>query len=71
MGYIILLIVGLAVVIGLLVMFVGGKRRPTGQVSPGNDVTQKVPGAEEANPAASSTAPSNQVNTAQKHTPPA
>ena len=71
MGYIILLIVGIVVVIGLLILFVGGKRRPAGRASPGNDVTQKEPGAEEANPAASSTAPSDQANRAQKHTPPA
>jgi hypothetical protein len=71
MGYIFLLIIGAAVVVVLLVMFVGRSRRPEGRTSPANDVTQKVPGAEEANPAASSTAPQSQANTAQKHTPPA
>ena len=71
MGYILLLIVGVVVVVGLLVMFMGGKRRAAGRTAPYGDVTQKQPGAEEANPAASSTATQAQADTARKHTPPA
>ena len=71
MGYILLLIVGVAVVVGLIVMFMGGKRRPAGRTTPYNDVTKKTPAADEANPAASSTATQSQANAAQKHTPPA
>ena len=70
MGYIFLLIVGAVVLVGLAVLFMGGHRRPAGQTSPYADVTQKTPGAEEANPAASSIASQTQANTAQRHTPP-
>ena len=71
MGYILLLVVGAAVLIGLAVMFMGGKRRPAGRTTPYDDVTKKTPAADEANPAASSTASQSQASAAQKHTPPA
>ncbi|MEO7701730.1 MAG: hypothetical protein ABIZ04_21095 [Opitutus sp.] len=71
MGYILLLIVGAVVVIGLIVMFMGGQRRAAGRTPPYEDVTQTQPGAEEANPAASSTATDAQAEAARKHTPPA
>jgi len=72
MGYIVVLILGTVVVVGLLALFVGGRKRPVGQTNPrGDDVTPKRPAADEPTPGASSTANQAQVRAAQKHTPPA
>lgn len=76
MGYILVLVLGAALVLVLLMAFVGGKRRATGRasggpVSGGGDVTPKAPEAESATPAASSIAPESRAQNAQKHTPPA
>ena len=71
MGYILLLIVGVAVVIGLIVMFVGKSRRPAGQTSPATDVTQKKPSADEPTPTSSSSTTTSQAAAAEKRIPPA
>jgi len=72
MGYIVVLIIGTVVVIGLLAMFVGGRKRPAGQTNPrGGDITPKRPAADEPTPGASATASRSQVRAAQKETPPA
>ena len=71
MGYILLLIVGAAVVIGLFVMFVGRSRRPAGRTSPATDVTQKQPAADEPSPTSSSTTTPTQASAAEKRIPPA
>lgn len=71
MGYILLLFIGGIVLVGLLVMFMGGRRRGAGPTHPGGDVTHKTPAADEPTPAASSTASSAQSYTAQNRTPPA
>jgi len=71
MGYIFLLIIGGAVLVGVLILLMSGGRRPAGRAKPYNDVTPRKPEAEDANPAASSTATAAQADAAQKHTPPA
>jgi hypothetical protein len=71
MGYILLLIIGAAVLIGLFVMFVGRSRKPTGRTSPANDVTHKTPAADEPTPTASSTTNTTQASAAERRIPPA
>lgn len=72
MGYIVVLIVGVVVVVGLFALFVGGRKRPAGQTNPrGGDVTPKRPAADEPTPGASATASEAQARAAQKETPPA
>jgi hypothetical protein len=72
MGYTLLLIVGAVVLVGVIVLFMSGRRRSAGQTQVGRgDVTQKQPAADEPNPAASSTASNSQSTAAQTRTPPA
>lgn len=71
MGYILLLIIGGAVLIGLIVLFMGGRSRPAGRTAVGKEVMREQPSADEPSPAASSTASQAQANAAQRHTPPA
>lgn len=71
MGYILLLIIGAAVLIGLFVMFVGRSRKPAGRTSPADDVTHKNPSADEPTPTASSSATTAQASAAEKRIPPA
>ena len=71
MGYILLLIVGAVVVVGLIVMFVGRSRRPSGQTSPATDVTHQQPAADEPSPTSSASATQSQASAAEKKIPPA
>ena len=71
MGYIFLLVVGTVVVAGMLIMFVGGRKKSVGQVSRGHDVTVKKPAADEPTPSVSAAASSSQARAAEKLTPPA
>jgi hypothetical protein len=71
MGYILALIIGIAVLVLLLVAFMGGKRRPVGRASLGKDITHKEPAADEATPGASDTAGNRAARAAQERTPPA
>jgi hypothetical protein len=71
MGYIFLLVIGTVVVVGIFVMFVGGRRRSGGQVEHGRDVTVKRPAADEPTPTGSSTATNAQARAAEKKIPPA
>ncbi len=71
MGYILLLVLGVAVVVVILAALAGGKKRAVGRAAPGDDVTYKKPAAEEANPAASRVASQGQADQAERRTPPA
>jgi hypothetical protein len=71
MGYILTLVIGGVVVIGIIAMLVAGKKRSAGQTHRGDDVSVKKPAADEPTPGASNTAGSAQIRSAQKHTPPA
>jgi hypothetical protein len=71
MGYILLLVVGAAVLIGLAFLFMGGRRRPAGRTMGGGDVTRKTPAADDVTPAASDTASQSEASAAQKKIPPA
>lgn len=71
MGYIFLLLIGAAVVVGVIVAFMGGRRRPAGRTAPEHDFTYKQPAAESVTPGDSSTASQSTADSAQKHIPPA
>ncbi len=71
MGYILVLIIGAVVVVGLLVAFMSGRKRAVGRTGPGDDVTVKTPASESPTPSASSTASNRNADTAQRRTPPA
>lgn len=70
MGYILLLIIGVAVLIGLFVMF-AGRSKPAGQTAPADDVTHKKPAADEPTPTESTTTNTTQAAAAEKKIPPA
>jgi hypothetical protein len=71
MGYIVVIVVGAVVVLALLFIFIGGRKRPTGRAWSKGDVTFKQPAANEPTPGASSTASNSEANAAQRRTPPA
>jgi hypothetical protein len=50
MGYIFLLVIGVVVVVFVLAAFVKGERRPTGKAMRGQDVTMKIPAADDPTP---------------------
>lgn len=71
MGYILVLLLGTAVVVVVFMAVMSGRKRPTGQVERGADVTQKKPSADQPTPGASQTATDNEAGEAQRRTPPA
>lgn len=71
MGYIVLLVLGIAAIVVLAAALMSGRRRPAGRTWPGKDITPKQPAANEPTPGASDTAPPGQAEQAQRHTPPA
>lgn len=71
MGYILLLILLVAVVGVLLMAFMGGQKRPVGRAKPGDDVTPQQPAASEPTPHASDVAGNRAADQAQQRTPPA
>ena len=72
MGYILALVLGLLVLGGLFLAFVGGGKTPRrGTLRPEQDKSYKKPSADAPTAAASSVESQTQVENARRHTPPA